>query len=245
MVIAIIAILAAMLLPVLTKAKEKARHAACMNNLKQIGFAALLYADDFDGYTTGSLTDAADCGWGKAYWPSRLWPYAESEAIFACPSEAYSQELTYRKWVNEGDVASKQSPKQCTYAYNAIYSFWPDTSPLPGNATGYAKSGPRLDGICWNGTRLDNLVAPEQGIWIYDVQTRQNPSTGDCLIHTYCWRLTDMGDPTMPNVWATTNVCASAWRHSNGYSSVYGDGHVEYRKWMTCDPWDWCASHHR
>ena len=127
-----------------------------------------------------------------------------------------------------------------------MHTFWPGTSLLPNGATGYARnSGPPVDGICWNGTRLDNLAAPEQAIWIYDVQTRQNPSTGDCLIHTYCWRLTDMGDPVMPDPWATTHVCASAWRHSNGYSGVYGDGHVQYWKWMTCDPWDWCASHHR
>jgi len=49
-VVAIIAILAAMLLPALSKAREKARQAACMNNLKQIGLALFMYANDYDGW---------------------------------------------------------------------------------------------------------------------------------------------------------------------------------------------------
>lgn len=49
-VVAIIAILAAMLLPALNKAREKARSAVCMNNLKQIGIALLMYVEDYDGY---------------------------------------------------------------------------------------------------------------------------------------------------------------------------------------------------
>jgi prepilin-type N-terminal cleavage/methylation domain-containing protein len=48
-VIAIIAVLAALLFPVLSRAREKARQSQCLNNLRQLGTAFALYRADFDG----------------------------------------------------------------------------------------------------------------------------------------------------------------------------------------------------
>ena len=50
-VIAIIAILAAILFPVFAQAREKARQASCVSNLKQIGLAMLQYTQDYDEFT--------------------------------------------------------------------------------------------------------------------------------------------------------------------------------------------------
>jgi len=82
-VIAIIAILAAMLLPALGKAKSKAQQASCMNNLRQIGTATLMYVGDFNQYP-GCLS--ANHGFYYV-WATRALRYmGNSRAAFSCPA---------------------------------------------------------------------------------------------------------------------------------------------------------------
>lgn len=61
-VIAIIAILAAMLLPALSKAKQKAQGVSCMNNTKQLSLGWIMYADDNNDRTPGLLDNGGYTG---------------------------------------------------------------------------------------------------------------------------------------------------------------------------------------
>jgi len=81
-VIAIIAILAAMLLPALSRAREKARMASCINNLKQIGLAMSMYREDYN-----HRIPLSNCMSG--FWMYALYDlgYVKNWLIYKCPSD--------------------------------------------------------------------------------------------------------------------------------------------------------------
>ncbi len=89
-VIAIIAILAAILFPVFGRAREKARQASCLSNMKQLGLAICMYTTDYDGTYPLSYYyfDAAAGGTGGYHqWSRMVSPYIKSDQLFVCPSD--------------------------------------------------------------------------------------------------------------------------------------------------------------
>jgi prepilin-type N-terminal cleavage/methylation domain-containing protein/prepilin-type processing-associated H-X9-DG protein len=87
-VIAIIAILAAILFPVFAQARDKARQTTCVSNLKQLGTATLMYAQDYDGkFVPWYGPDLAkNLGWAVS-----LEPYVKSDQVYVCPSDSQTR----------------------------------------------------------------------------------------------------------------------------------------------------------
>ncbi len=82
-VIAIIGILAALLFPVFARAREKARQASCLSNLKQLGTALTMYTEDYDGvYPRGQYWPWT----GVHTWIHVLEPYVKNSNVFRCPT---------------------------------------------------------------------------------------------------------------------------------------------------------------
>ncbi|NSW54784.1 MAG: DUF1559 domain-containing protein [Armatimonadetes bacterium] len=86
-VIAIIAILAAILFPVFAQAREKARQASCLSNMKQLGLGMMMYAQDYDETLPMSYyyVNGANSSNGYVQWSGLIAPYVKNWGIFICP----------------------------------------------------------------------------------------------------------------------------------------------------------------
>jgi prepilin-type N-terminal cleavage/methylation domain-containing protein/prepilin-type processing-associated H-X9-DG protein len=103
-VIAIIAILTAIVLPVLQQAREDGRKAGCVSNLKQIGMSIFEYAQDYDEtlprshfanepYSTNDddPTDPSKTVCDAPKWMDVLYSYLKTTEVFNCPSDTFSE----------------------------------------------------------------------------------------------------------------------------------------------------------
>jgi prepilin-type N-terminal cleavage/methylation domain-containing protein/prepilin-type processing-associated H-X9-DG protein len=87
-VIAIIAILAAILFPVFSKARVMAQKTSCLSNCKQLALGMMMYMTDYDEVTCSWMLDGAGPSWNgylAPMWWDAVMPYVSSEQVFVCP----------------------------------------------------------------------------------------------------------------------------------------------------------------
>lgn len=120
-VIAIIAILASMLLPALSKAREKARTISCNSNLRQIGLGVHLYSDEYDDYIPSATLRNYGVPSNVLRWYGILSEYSGgNNALFSCPSFPVNALKRTDININTNDAVTKH----LTYALNVSTFGW-------------------------------------------------------------------------------------------------------------------------
>jgi prepilin-type N-terminal cleavage/methylation domain-containing protein/prepilin-type processing-associated H-X9-DG protein len=219
-VIAIIAILAAILFPVFAQARAKARQASCLSNMRQIGTASMMYAQDYDESI------------GRKWWDYHvdLEPYVKNIGIFVCA----------------GSAAPKPEQRQFsggTWSAGGIIPqglYWTNAPATGGNANcasirpcilgHYARNDELLHNYGWTGRggldnpnfRLASWDRPADVIMFADVRDGSEDDDNN-----------DWDDDNSPyfepggTTWNQIYAQFSA-RHSDGANVTFLDGHAKW-----------------
>jgi len=190
-VIAIIATLAALLLPALARAKGRAWSTACLNNLKQIGIASALYADDHED----ALPRSSHTGQS---WVSSLEPYTDGTNLWRCHRDPHPTRRFSYVWVNGADfVANSGYVKTLEYTnagrFAGSYQGGITPTALPATAT---NSGPDPAAAAFGSFlqfSLSCLSGPVGGAFAFRDTGATNPSVSlsPGQTSTNLWRLSE------------------------------------------------------
>jgi len=252
-VIAIIAILAAILFPVFSQAREKARQATCTSNLKNIGTAGLMYTQDYDEVILPMWTQAfgtAECEKVaikacRDWWMWLAQPYIRNIDMFEDPSVT----LGWRGLRVFGDsrsgrgfwaACSARADSHDIHRFWGGYGYnWTNFNALNAGGTGGCP-GQGDRGELGNWTKLAAATAPAETIWIMD---------SNCVVagRLPCWPNANSTAPTVGQCFdpeeSGQGWCGCAWptsagnqrpgtkglkRHMNDRGNIlFLDGHVK------------------
>ncbi len=201
-VIAIIAILAAMLMPALTLAKGKSRRVGCLNNLKQLGLTAQLYTADNDGrlaenfpegvgthsWVLGNVKMTADATNANLLRQGEFFPYANNISLYHCPADSsrMAGKERIRSYSMNGWIGSRRM--EMDSGYSSARSFRTFVRETEINSAGPA------------------------GLWLIVDEHESTIDDG--------WFLVTMDD-------SRPFASAPAARHEHGYGLNFADGHAE------------------
>lgn len=215
-VIAIVAILAALLLPTLNKAKDRAKTITCVNNLKQLGLASAMYAADNGGqlarnsplissdtnvWAYGNMKVSVEATNTQLLRQSKFFPYAGQLNVFHCPADISQN----------GEVTSTpaRSQRVRSYAMNS-----------------------------WMGSRkMDSSSAQGGGKYRTFMKDTELAASGASAL----WYLADEHELTIDDGWFLVTMDDSqpfasfpAMRHQRSFTLNFVDGHAE--SWKLRDP---------
>jgi prepilin-type N-terminal cleavage/methylation domain-containing protein/prepilin-type processing-associated H-X9-DG protein len=239
-VIAIIAILAAILFPVFAQAREKARAASCLSNLKQVSTAIMLYTQDNDEYMPYNYMYDFNCPnydtqtmlW---YWQDLCRPYIKNEQVYLCPSASPHMSTDYLRPPGTPSVLIRD------YIANASWGYSLDAESTIvggieyGRPAGDDVAGPFTNMWCNPSVSLAAIDDAAGTISVFDSSYPYNEIWRGMQVDAYfnatqkCSEAVDYGswgDPRPQDVRCHDGFVAK--RHTGGFNAAFCDGHAKF-----------------